>query len=119
MNIYSIYVNPERENEPFISIENSFSIMATLFTCFWALYHKMWRVALASLIINVFIALLQVKHLPGEIITLVNLLVMLVFGVFSTELQEYELEKKGYKLKDVILASSNVEAEIKFLTRQL
>jgi hypothetical protein len=116
MNIYSIYVNPEKENESFVSVQNGFSLTAAIFGFFWALYHKMWKIALVMAAIYIVI-FCQNEDIVQVVTPVMNILNICIFGMFATDMREYNLEKNGYKLRDVVLASSQVDSEIKFLTR--
>jgi len=118
MNIYSIYVNPEKEGNPFISVQNCFSLTAAIFGVLWAIYHKMWRLLLVITIVYVTVVTLQNNNIIYDMTPLFQTISMIVFGIFATDMREYDLEKKGYKLRDIVLASSQIESEIKFLTRQ-
>ena len=116
MNIYSIYVNLEKEGEPFISIQNGFSLTAAIFGFLWLLYHKVWNILLITTVIYTII-FLQNEKIANGIMSLLHIINIFVFGMFATDIREYNLEKKGYKLRDIILAPSIIESEIKFLTR--
>ncbi len=117
MNIYSIYVNPEKEDDSFVSVKNGFSLTAAIFVFFLgALYHKMWKIALIMVAIYVVI-FCQNESIVQVLTPVMNILNICIFGMFATDMREYNLEKNGYKLRDVVLASSQIDSEIKFLTR--
>src|SRR4051794_12930980 len=113
MNIYGIYVNPEQKDNNFVIIKDGFSLASAFFNVFWALYHSMWVPLIATLIFNFAIVIIGYDtFLPiGKIAT------MLVFGFLGNDMREYDLQWKKYRLQDVILASSAIEAELKFLER--
>lgn len=114
MNIYAIYLNLKQEDVEVIKIKESFSFQAAIFTSFWALYHKMWRILVATLIVNVIMMFLSDNGSYACIVLLMHLVITLIFGFFAPDLQEYELQTKGYVLKDIILAESEEEAEVNF-----
>jgi hypothetical protein len=116
MNIYSVYVNPEQGNTSFISVKNGFSIAAMFFGVLWALYHKMWNIALPILAIHIFI-MFQDDVVIHTLKPTINILSSLIFGIFATDMREYNLEKNGYQLKDIIYASSQEDSEAKFMKR--
>jgi len=117
MNIYSIYVNPEKEHNSFVSVKNGFSLTAAIFGLLWVLYHKMWSILFVTMVIYIII-FLQSENVANQLIPLINIVSIVIFGIFATDMREYNLEKNGYKLRDIVLASSIIDAEIKFLTRQ-
>lgn len=113
MNIYSIYVNPQQKDNNCIIIKQGASLFAAIFNVGWLLYHRMWLLLILSSIVVVSAFSLNCEHLKvGALIT-----TMLIFGFCRTDILEYELERKKYLLKDIILANSEMEAELKFLER--
>jgi Protein of unknown function (DUF2628) len=118
MNIYAIYTDPEREDTNFIPMRKGFSFIAAILNFFWALYHKMWSVVFILLMINMLVFVLQINNTATGAIPVIHFATMAIFGFFTTELREYYLQKKGYHLEDIVLAPSELEAEVKFITRQ-
>jgi len=116
MHIYSLYVNSKRDNVSPVIIREGFSWSATLFGFIWALYHKMWHVAAIMIFIHiVLIGMEEITHY--NFILLIQILTIEVFGFFATDLQEFTLQKKNYQLKEIVFASSRMEAEMKFLIK--
>lgn len=118
MNIYAVYINPDREDSHFILISKGFSFKAAILNLFWALYYKMWRVVFILLMVNILVFILQTNNIAGGVIALIHFATMAIFGFFTTELREYYLQQKGYQLQDIVLAQSELEAEVKFFTRK-
>ncbi len=113
MNIYSIYLNPQKKDSDFITIKQGFSIFATFFSVFWALYHKMWLLLIVTLIFSIIILGLGYN----QFIYLGQITIILLYGFFSDDIREYDLQRKKYQLEDIILAKSQMEAELKFVSR--
>jgi hypothetical protein len=113
MNIYSIYVNPQKKDNNFILIKQGFSLFATLLGAPWAVYHKMWLPLIITMIFNII-----VMNLESDLAYIGQIFIMLIFAFYSSDIREYDLEQKEYRLEDVILAKSEIEAELKFLQRQ-
>ncbi|WP_341758496.1 DUF2628 domain-containing protein [Candidatus Tisiphia endosymbiont of Ditula angustiorana] len=113
MNIYSIYVNPQKKDNDFILIKQGFSLFAAFLSVFWAFYHRMWLPLIITLILNIVISNLGCTNF----ISVSQFAIMLIFGFFSDDMREYDLQKKKYQLTDIILAKSEIEAELKFLER--
>ena len=114
MNIYSIYANPQKKDNNFVLIKQGFSFSAAVFNIFWSLYHKIWLPPIVVLLINIFILTLN----NDNYVLMASTLTMLVFGIFAVDIREYSLEHKKYFLDDIILASSEIEAELKYLERR-
>ncbi|MCC8417128.1 MAG: DUF2628 domain-containing protein [Rickettsia endosymbiont of Bryobia graminum] len=113
MNIYSIYVNPDKKDNNFILVKQGFSLFAAVFNIFWALYHRMWLALIITLILNIAIFSVDSYNLSN----LTQIVIVLIFGFFGADMREYDLERKQYSLEDIILADSEIEAELKFLER--
>ncbi|MDG1436420.1 MAG: DUF2628 domain-containing protein [Rickettsiaceae bacterium] len=113
MNIYSVYTDSSNDENSPLLIKQGFSFMAGIFNYLWALYHRMWFLALTTLAINLMISNFASSHLAYSI----NIVILLLFGFFSTELREYHAMQNGLELSDVILAQNEEEAESKYYMR--
>jgi len=113
MNIYSIYINPQKKDNDFIIIKQGFSAFAGLLNVFWALYYKMWLPLIVTLMFMIVILTINNTCL----IYISKILMILIYAFCNDDIREYDLERKNYRLGDVILAKSEIEAELKFLQR--
>jgi hypothetical protein len=113
MNIYSVYVHSYRKDKELILIKQGFSFIAAIFNLFWALYHKMWLVAIISLIVNSFLGAYHISYIAYS----VNIAMLLVFGFLASEMREYYATRNGYYVSDIIFAATEEEAEIKYFDR--
>ena len=114
MNLYSIYASKERKPLDLMIIKQGFSIRPLIFNFFWAIFHKMW------LIVALFIAanFIVFSFYNTENTFIMDTIQFFVFGFFSAELREFYAKKQGMELDDIILARSEEEAELKYLTRK-
>ncbi|HJD61450.1 MAG TPA: DUF2628 domain-containing protein [Rickettsia endosymbiont of Columbicola hoogstraali] len=113
MNIYAIYINPAQKNNNFTVIKESFSWTAAFLSVFWALYHKMWLPVIIAVALNIVAMAINIYELTLAL----KLMIMLIFGFFAADIRENHLKRNNYTLKDIVVASSQVEAELKFLER--
>lgn len=113
MNIYSVYTDSSKKDNEVILIKQGFSFIAGFFNFFWALYHRMWLIAIFLMILSFVIS----ADGPSFIAYCVNLVILFIFGFFASEIREYYAIKSGYNLSDIILASSEEEAEVKYIER--
>jgi hypothetical protein len=114
MKIYAIYINTAQNNNNFVILKEGFSWVAALLNIFWALYHKLWLVVAIVIIFNVIIAATKIQ----ELMLISKIVVILLFGFLSTDMREYGLRRRNYKLRDIIFADSEIEAELKYLERE-
>jgi len=115
MNIYAIYINHEQKNNNFIVVEESFSWTAALLSVFWALYHRMWLPVAIAILMNIIVAAINIQELTLAL----KLIIMLIFGFFAADIRENHLKRNNYRLEDIIVANSKIEAELKFLKRNI
>ncbi len=114
MNIYSIYVNPQKKDNDFVLIRQGFSFYAAIFNILWSLYHKILFLPIVVFLLSIF-----VFTLSGNNYTFItSILTALIFGIFAVDIREYDLEKRKYYLDDIVLANSGIEAELKYLKRR-
>ena len=113
MNIYSVYIDSTKKETKPLLIKQGFSFLAIIFNYLWALYHKMWLIALITISINIIIKNIEISHIAYS----ANIAILLLLGWFAPDLREYYAERKGFKLSDIILASSEEEAEVKYYMR--
>lgn len=117
MNLYSIYANCSDKNSDFIIVKQGFSLTACVFNFFWAFYHRMWLLIFFTAITN-FITTFCIKGELSPLIENIKYIAQIfVFGFFATEMREFYAQKKGMRLHDIILASSEEEAQLKYFIR--
>lgn len=116
MKIYSIYTSNKEEEEPII-IPQERSYIAGIFNILWALYHRMWFVAgvtlIADIALNIAIAYIDSK----SFFYVAEASLVIIYILFASDLREYSAKRMGYKLSDIIVASDEAEAEMKFYNR--
>lgn len=113
MNIYSVYADSSKKNKEPILIKQGFSFIAAFFNFFWVTYHKMWLIAISLLAISYLLS----SSTSSYIANCINFAILFIFGFFASDIREYYARKKGYNLSDVILASNEEEAEVKYFER--
>jgi len=115
MNIYAVFINSTQKNNNFIVIEEGFSWIAALLSIFWALYHKMWLVVAIAVIANIIVTAINIEELKF----IFKIVLILSFGFFASDIRENYLKRNNYRLEDIIIANSSIEAELKFLERSI
>ena len=117
MNLYSIYFNKTLKNANLVIIKQGFSLWAMLFNFFWAIYHKMWAIVGIFLAFNLLMLLFPTAGNSVIIEGIKYVTNIFIFSFFATELRELYARKRGMVLDDIILAASEEEAELKYITR--
>lgn len=120
MKIYSVHVNPRSEKplEDAVFVPEGFSIAAFIFNVFWALYHRLWLVAL------LFLVLMVASTLTGKLLGLhpssqfvLDLGTRLLLGMIAYDSWRASLERKGWITTDIIVAGNLLEATHRFYDR--
>jgi hypothetical protein len=137
MRFYTVHENPARRNEDdrVILVREGFSFGAFFIPVLWAIYRRAWiaipvYVALAGLIMVLLIMfdagrwtleyamgalgaglpVLLAAH-PHPALAALAALVAAVLGFEGNDLRRFMLARRGYRVVDVVAASSLVEAE--------
>ena len=121
MQIYTIYKHKNSDPTEFaVYIPESFSFKAAIFNVFWFAYHRVWRgLFLFALLILLILELTNLDILAFSTAILLLLGVCIFTGYSAYDLLRSHLESNGYHLIDVIIASSEDEAECKYLQKYI
>lgn len=111
MNIYCVYKDSRKnQQDELLIVKQGFSLFASIFNVFWAIYHKMWLLVFLTCIVSI-IALPLEKM---QLYYILDIAILLIFGFFAEDLRNYYILKKGYMLSDIIAATHEEEAELKY-----
>ncbi|AIL65385.1 hypothetical protein NOVO_05055 [Rickettsiales bacterium Ac37b] len=118
-NIYTIHVKNNDFNNAVLIKEGNFCLTALIFGIFWALYHRMWLIALILLGINILIG----NTMHSQIITeiggaVLQLCINIIFSLFAYDLRRITLSLKGYKIIDIMRGTSSSDAQYRWLDYQ-
>ncbi|MSP83939.1 MAG: DUF2628 domain-containing protein [Alphaproteobacteria bacterium] len=108
---YCIYRRPDGTDE--IVIRDGFSWPAAVLGPVWALWHGLWIAALALIALQALIALLPWPVVAAAAAVAQAALV----GWHALDLRVWRLERDGYRLAAIVLATSGEEAERRALAR--
>ncbi|MBZ0261067.1 MAG: DUF2628 domain-containing protein [Hyphomicrobiales bacterium] len=110
MTTYSIYARPDdRGAADAIFLPDGFSWRAFVFTWVWALWNRMWIVALLALSV-----MLIATALPTVPQFLLSLAVSLVMGLHGNDLLGWSLTRRRYAEIALSNGASLEEAELRF-----
>lgn len=115
---YTVHKKNQSDSDSIaIYVPERFSWTAMLLTPFWILYHKLWGVFIGYLICSFLINELIIS----EIINTSSGFVLYyglsaLFGFSAFDFYRDSLKSKGFKLVDIIIASSEDEAELKYIS---
>ena len=115
MAIYQVYQRAGEPPDRVIFVREGFSGAAMVFSLFWALWRRMWIVALLLVLISAAAAALG--HFLGfgdSFLALINLAAGVVLGLEADRVRGWSLTRSGYREVGIIEAGDSEEAELKF-----
>lgn len=123
MKQFKIYVNADEEIKP---IKQGWSWLPAFFNSLWALYNKMWLIGILVLVIGITLGVvlfLFESEIPAKtasgMTTVWNIVVFILFGMNGNKWKEGFLIKKGFELKDIIVAKNADDASSIYLKKKL
>ncbi|KJV57960.1 hypothetical protein RFEPED_0331 [Rickettsia felis str. Pedreira] len=75
----------------------------------------MWLVVAIVVIANIIVTAINIEELKF----IFKIALILGFGFFASDIRENYLKRNNYRLEDIIIANSSIEAELKFLARSM
>ena len=117
MNFYTVYKKSKASSQECVLVESGFCWQNFFFGAFWALYKKIWDLALVQLIfVSTVIALVSLypEYIIQIIMTALTMHVLLTFYVAI--FFKWKLIAKGYKEVDFVASYTEEEALLRFLS---
>lgn len=118
--IYTVYLKPtdRKVAETAEFVEDGFSFPAFLFSWVWALYQRLWLVAIAQIAFLILLPkLVQMGALTAAASVAAQIAVQLLFGLEAANLRHRSLLKRGYVLSDVVAEDSLLHARQRYYAR--
>ena len=99
-------------------VPDSFSRAALIFGPLWLLRHRVWRGLIGYLTVLVlFVWAQRGLHLPALGFSVVTALLGMYLGIEGQALRRAALERRGFRLTDVIVSPNREHAEAVFFAR--
>ncbi len=117
MRLYTVHRRPliADPDADIVFVKEGFNWYAFLFTLVWALWNRMWWVALGLVgvqaALNVAIWLTGLNEF-GQ--TVISLGVAILFGTLANDLYRWTLERKGFDVSSVVVGPNADEAMVRF-----
>lgn len=121
MAIYSVLEPPvagDMRLAKAVVIRDGFSVVAFIAPLIWFLWHRMWLEALGVVLIGALLG--AISLIPGlEIVPALGILVSLFAGMEARNLRINALRRRGWTEWGVVVASSEGEAELRYMNEAL
>jgi hypothetical protein len=115
LDIYTVHVKPGDSPLHAVYVPEGFSFWAFIFQPLWALYHRLWLVALlmlgASVLLDVMTSAMGLSFMAA---TVLQLLLAFVIGAEARDLWRWTLRRRGYEMRAALAAADKDEAELRF-----
>jgi len=117
MRVYTVHrryenLDPDRG---VVLVKEGFSWPALFFSVFWALWCRLWWVALGLFVVHVvFSAALTFLGADPLSETAISLGLALMLGLFANDLKRWTLDRRDYKQIGVVAATNKDAAEHRF-----
>ena len=121
MSIYTVHEPPLRAAETmpdpdrFAFVRDGFSVWAFLFAVLWMLWHRLWLVLFAYIVVMVGVeSALRYAGFSGPVLAIVAIFISLLVGIESSTLRRFALARRGWKNVGVVSGNDLEEAERRF-----
>ena len=112
MRIYTVLEPPDAKSERVVFVPEGFSWGALVFGLLWALWHRMWVVALLLFVLSAILSIATNLELLGPgFATLLQFGIGLIFAFEARSLQAKSLARVGFRRAALIQASDSEAAE--------
>lgn len=113
MKDYKIFRHPQ---SPIEAVKQGWSWPAFFFTCFWAMFKKMWGLGLGALVAIVVVGLI-VDAIAGKFSSVFGIIVGCFFASSGNKWRESNLLSRGYDIVDTVKASNPEGAIAKYMKK--
>jgi hypothetical protein len=122
MRIYTVHMKPgaaHAEERP-VFVKEGFNFYALFLTFFWALYHRLWILALLIFGFNLLLVSMLKNHvLSAPSVGILHLAMHVLVGLFANDWLRAGLARRGYIIADIAAADSMLRAEQRYFERYL
>lgn len=117
MDFYTIHTKNKQHPQEAIAVKEGFSWYNLIFNFFWALFNRIWILAILYIALQVFFATLAYFGTAPLIVRTITISTYIVIAFHANDFYRYSLKLKGYQLQDIVLAKSSSHAIYNFLKK--
>jgi hypothetical protein len=117
MRIYSAHVkalvaDPDKDVE---LVKEGFNWYAALFSVIWALWNRMWLVALGFVVVEVVASAVLTLLGVGDLVqSVVSVGIAVLFGFLGNDLRRWTLTRTGFQDRGVVAGQNHEAAMLRF-----
>ena len=118
MRIYTIY-DPNDNTPNILPIKEGFNWFAFIFPLPWALLNRLWLSALGVIISNIMLVWILIENGGNYVAqTLAFFGLALIIGIVANDIKRYNLIRRGYGERAILLANSKKSALSRYVVMQ-
>lgn len=117
MKLFAVYVKENHGNfmENAVFVKQGFSFYAGAFQFLWSIYHRMWLTSVLLFALSLFTTYLDTSGILSEDALTVFSMGMIIFiGLCAPDWLEKSLQRRGYKIFDIIGGKNLYEVQKQF-----
>jgi hypothetical protein len=112
---FTVLEAPDGNPDRITTVKEGFSAGALVFTVFWALWHRMWVVAVVLFVLFVAVAsAVATQVLDPAVAGVLEAAIAVLFGFEARSLHLMSLERAGYRVVGLISTTSREAAELDY-----
>lgn len=122
MTLYTVHIRPGDSllNQRPLFVKEGFNFVAFLVPFFWALYQRLWAVAIAIAAADIALVFMgQAQWLGAPSVLVLNLAINVAAGFSGNDWLRSRLARQGYLLADIAVADSLLHAQQRYFDRSL
>ena len=114
--LYTVHLLEDASDDGLVLVKEGFSWPAFFMAIPWALFHRMWWVAGAFMVLQIAMAIVfKVTAMAQAGQGVASFALALAIGFAADELRRNALTRRGYSLKDVVVEQNTDRATQRFL----
>ena len=127
MRVYTVHIPaPRPGDDPAVAdpvedaaaVKEGFCWPAALFSVFWALWHRMWGVALGLLALLAAAGFGALAGIGGATGAALSIGIFILIGGFANDVRRWSLGRRGYRERGIILADGAEAAVLRYMARR-
>lgn len=118
MRAFTVQVPPDHGAEAAVVIAEGFAWWAVVFGPLWFLWQGLWASAIGLAVLQTAVSLLGEAWLGPAAGAVPPLGIALLVGFTARDWRRWRLERKGFRLADVVIADSADAAELRWFAQR-
>lgn len=116
MRLYTVHCGRTRDEGGVVLVKEGFCWPAFIFGGFWALWHRMWVLGAALIVLDGALDAIPELFAVNPLAHVIGVLGLhAIFGYVANDIRRRHLARRGFDEASVVVGRSREEAEVRFL----